>query len=270
MPVTVNVTLRQPCRASDSSDLSDQLVARARSARRLRYAHLRHVPHVGLHQARQANSGQPARSGFDRHKRRRLKEAPASRKLHDVHQKAPRSGGRTVLIVNLAVDVPLIRARNQRRRFILLAFGPAIEPHRLEGCRSGSRAAISPSISMKFRTNVRTNLGSGSAISGPVRSIINCDSIRRISGVFISPCTTAGQQSLFVLHAQVILHHVEIADQPLALLGHVIAITHRIAVDQQRVAIERLHFEESPDQSGRPAKIPVQRLAPGLRFFIQQ
>ena len=113
-------------------------------------------------------------------------------------------------------------------------------------------------------------MGSGSAIAGPVRSIINCDSIRRISGVFISPSTTAVEQKLLVLNAQVVLHHVEIADQPLALFGHEVAIPGRIPVDQQRVAVERLYFQEPADQAGRPAKIPVQGLAPGLCLFFQQ
>jgi len=89
------------------------------------------MTNVGMHQARKTYPGQPPSSRIQRHIGSRLKERSASWILDDVHQKPPRSGGRPVLIVDLAVNVAPVRGRNQRGSFVLLAFGPAIEPDRL-------------------------------------------------------------------------------------------------------------------------------------------
>src|SRR5438093_1551300 len=63
--------------------------------------------------------------------RGRLKKSAATRVLHDVHQEPASAGGGTVLIVDIAVDVPLISGRDELSVFVLLALAPVVDRHRL-------------------------------------------------------------------------------------------------------------------------------------------
>src|SRR5579871_1671365 len=84
------------------------------------------MSNVGLHQTAKTDAHKFVGLPINRDIGSWLKKASTAWVLNDIQQKPARTCGRAVLIVDLAVHVTLVSARNQRGCLVLFAFRPQI------------------------------------------------------------------------------------------------------------------------------------------------
>jgi len=208
------------------------------------------------------------RARIDGETRSGLEETAAAGILDDIEQKPARARGRTVLIVDLTIDVALIGSRDQAGGLVL----PVLRPGRdrdarqlaLWKTRDGSKVGLQKITRVRakpvlMRYNAVERRGEHHELRfDPPHS-------RSTPG-----CVQHGlEQCVFILRSPVIAHHVQIADEPLALFTHVVRVSDRARTMHQREAVQRLHMDEAAHQVGRRAEVPIELRAPRRGFFVQ-
>ena len=184
-------------------------------------------------------------------------------------QKPPRPRHRTVLVVDVPVNMALVRIGDQRRRVFLI---PVVPPVKIQNPRHIPQR---PLVRRPQIANHKAPLKQPQRL-GMYRR--RRPRMRQQNHLRLNPPHPRRPVQRFhrrvqqqVLHCRrrKLPHHIQIANQPLVLIGHRVRVPNHPVPVHQRPSVQRLHIGEPFHQRRRRGEVPRQCLPPNPHFLVQ-